>query len=217
MANSTPLKEQNRVGLANTFLANVVLFLALSLNLQPPLSGKSEWVINWLTLTPAAVSVIVVGILNSQIDSLTKARLVFLRWKHPLPGSRAFTKYVFNDPRIDPDALTAKLGKLPSEPAVQDRVWYRLYTALGSAPQIISAHKGFLFARDYHVFAIAFLLILGPVSFWTIESHLVRTPYILGLIAQYAMTGQSARVHGERLVCSVLALSTAEPPKEKIK
>jgi hypothetical protein len=52
-----------------------------------------------------------------------KARLVFLRWRHALPGHRAFSKYAVRDPRIDVSSLE-KLhgGSLSVDPVEQNQI-----------------------------------------------------------------------------------------------
>lgn len=214
---TTTLKDQNRLGLVTAFLANVAVFLVLSLNLAIPLSGKSEWQFNWLTITPGLLGAVLVGVLNGQLDALTKARIVYLRYKDPLPGSRAFSKLIYTDPRIDPDALRTKVGAFPEDAAGQNRLWYRLYLAAKDAPQILHANKEYLFTRDFHVMSIAFLFVFGGLSIWTIEHNATRALYLFGLLLQYLATGQAARVHGGRLVCSVLALSPHETSKGETK
>ncbi len=201
------LKQQNQVGLGLVLLANVLLFYGLSHAVWVLELNWSQVGQGWSNLLPIGFAAIAVAILNAQIDADTKARLVFMRWQHPLPGSQAFTKLGHSDPRVDMQALHQRLGDLPTEPNDQNRLWYRLYKETSSEPAVLDAHKEYLFARDYYVLAIGIVIAFGAASFWLIESTSIRVGYVLGLIAQVALTGQAARTNGRRLVCSVLALS----------
>jgi hypothetical protein len=65
-------------------------------------------------LLPVGLAVVVTTVANGLLSAELKARLVFLRWKHALPGHRAFSVYAKNDPRIDFVRLQRALGnKLP--------------------------------------------------------------------------------------------------------
>ena len=50
---------------------------------------------------PAGIGLAFVSLLNAQISSETKARIIFLRRQDSLPGSQAFTRYMNTDPRVD--------------------------------------------------------------------------------------------------------------------
>lgn len=212
-----PLKEQNKLGLALVALANALLFYAVST--VASLSGP-----DWLkaaetlpNLVPAGLVIILVGVLNAQLEPLAKARLVYMRWRDPLPGSVAFTRLGPKDPRVDMKALTRRLRTLPTDAARQNAVWYGLYKEIRSEPAVLHANKEYLFTRDYHVFALGFLLAFGIASIWTVGNLITWLWYVAALLAQMLLTGQAARNHGKRLVCTVLALSAKKPPAEKKK
>ena len=68
----------------------------------------------------------VVGTLYAATDA--KARIVFLRWQNPLPGSCAFTRYAAADPRINlVGVLEQAHGPLPTDLGQQNALWYKLY------------------------------------------------------------------------------------------
>jgi len=91
------------------------------------------------------VGIALTGVLNAQLSAEAKARIVFLRWRDPLPGSEAFTKHALSDPRIDMAALKATLGPLPVAPREQNALWYKLYKTVGSEPAVSQVHRAFLF------------------------------------------------------------------------
>jgi hypothetical protein len=54
---------------------------------------------------------VVTTVANGLLSADMKARFVFLRWHHPLPGNRAFSKYAQQDPRIDQIRLAQVIDK----------------------------------------------------------------------------------------------------------
>jgi hypothetical protein len=210
------LKDQNRLGLSIVIIANAVALYALA---AVDSFAYTDWVEAGKLLgkiIPASLGVVVVSIFNAQLDPTAKARIVFLRWKYPLPGARAFTKYGPNDMRVDMDALRTRLGELPAEPAKQNSIWYGLYREVADKPAILHANKEYLFARDYHVISLGMLIVFGVASLWAIAEPVTRAWYLGGLLLQVFLTGQAARNHGCQLVCNVLALSAAvKVPSEK--
>src|SRR5262245_40187581 len=124
------LKDQNRwqlwliVAANSLFLYGVVQSNAIRADgLRAALSDAQK-------LIPVGFALVAATVLNGLLNADLKARLVFLRWRHALPGHRAFSKYALSDPRIDPSALEkVNGGSLPTDPIEQNRAWYRLYRA----------------------------------------------------------------------------------------
>jgi hypothetical protein len=82
-------------------------------------------------LLPIGVALIVATVLTGLLTSEVKARLVFLRWHHALPGPRAFGVHSLRDPRIDVAALEKIHGAaFPVDPVEQNRAWYRIYKTM---------------------------------------------------------------------------------------
>lgn len=214
MADKT-LKDQNRLGLIIVVMANVVALYAIA-------AANSFVDANWVEagkslgrIIPAGLIVVLIGVLNAQLDATTKARIVFLRWSHPLPGSCAFTKHGPKDARVDMDSLKTRLGEFPVEPDKQNAIWYRLYREIANKPPIVHANREYLFTRDYHVLALGMLIAFGTASMWAIEEPVTRAAYIGGLLLQAILTAQAARNHGCRLVCTVLAMSAPLVPQPR--
>ena len=109
---------------------------------------------------------IVTTVANGLISAEAKARLVFLRWRHALPGHRAFSKYAASDPRIDVAKLKKVCGnKFPEDPVEQNRTWYRLYKAVEGNPSVVQVQRDFLLMRDYAALAALFAVVFGAVTF----------------------------------------------------
>jgi hypothetical protein len=166
------LKDQNRLGLTVVIMANVVVLYGIA-------TANSFVEADWTEagkalgyIVPVGLGAVLISVLNAQIDATTKARVVFLRWNHPLPGSCAFTKHGLNDVRVDMDSLKTRLGEFPVEPDKQNAIWYRLYREIADKPPVVHANREYLFTRDYHVLALGIIFVFGTVSIWAIEDPL---------------------------------------------
>jgi hypothetical protein len=144
-------------------------------------------------------------VLSGVLSDTAKARLVFWRWKDPLPGCRVFTELLGTDPRIDVPALQEKLGELPTEPQAQNALWYRLYEQQRTEVRIWEAHKIYLLTRDMATIAALFV-VLFPIAL-TAATVAWKTAaiYISVLITQYLLTSSAARNYGVRFVLNVLS------------
>lgn len=201
------LKDINRPGLVLVVIANLALYVAL---LAPKLDFDSIVVLfkDYESLLPGAFVALVVGVLNSQLSHETKARLVFWRWNHPLPGSYAFTEVATKDTRIDPEALEQTFGTLPTDPAQQNRLWFKWYREFQDEVGISQVHREYLFTRDWAGLAVLLAIALTPLAFWQMTDPRAWL-FTAVLVAQYLLVRRSAKNHGERFVASVLANKSA--------
>lgn len=163
-----------------------------------------------LDALPAVVGLAMVGIINAQLPVSAKFRVVFMRWKNPLPGSKAFSHFANIDERIDKRYLEKAFGPFPIEPAEQNALWYRLYKSIDREPAVLHAHKSFLFARDYTCLALLMLVFLGFPGFFQISELKFAIIYFAILLIQFILAGQAARNHAKRLVTTVLAIKSAK-------
>ncbi len=202
---SSSLKDQNRWPLLGVLLLNYVLYSAI-VHRDALMAG------NWMTMLtgiaptlPAAGMLALVGILNSQLSPLAKARIVFLRWNDPYPGGEAFSRIAKADPRIDWKRLSARYGPFPRKRSDQNSMWYRLYAPLKADTAVATAHREFLFARDY----ACLTLLIGPVllvaAALQLESRRALGIYAAVLLAQFLLARRAAAGNGERMVATVLA------------
>jgi len=172
---------------------------------------------DWMTLAreaadilPAGVGLALSGIINALLSSDMKARIVFTRWKDPLPGCRAFSKYGPRDHRINMQMLESKHGPLPTQAREQNVVWYKLYRSIQNEAEVKNVHRWFLFARDYACIALLMLLIMGVGGFFLIPSTKTAWFYFSILLAQFLITWIAARNLGIRFCTTVLALKGVE-------
>ena len=143
-------------------------------------------------------------ILSGLFSDTAKARLVFWRWRHPLPGCRVFTELIQSDPRIDVPALHEKHGEFPQEAHAQNALWYRVYKEHSGSTMISEAHRIYLLTRDMTtlsaVFVALFSIVIGLDSVgWKIAAF-----YSGALVAQYILIATAARNYGIRFVLNVL-------------
>jgi hypothetical protein len=158
-------------------------------------------------------ALVIATVLNGLVSADTKARLVFLRWHHALPGHRAFTRYAVRDPRIDLSALEARHGgALPTDPVEQNRAWYRIYKAAENDHAVRQVHRDFLLLRDYTGLSAVFIVFFGAAGLYAIPSTKVGLTYLLALVLQYAVVRQAGSNYGIRMVTTVLARRVAKEP-----
>lgn len=147
---------------------------------------------------------LLVLILTYLFPSDWKYRAVYLRWHHPLPGSRVFTELCAKDIRISSENIVKKYGELPTSPDEQNALWYRIYKEKQSDEVVLNSHGRWLLFRD--VFAISIVLFLpsSAFTFWHsgVTTGLTFTILYLALISALWIC---ARNTGIRFTCNVLA------------
>lgn len=153
----------------------------------------------------AALGPIAVLILSGIISAQNKARAIYWRFTHPLPGSFAFTRYLPQEDRADARVLVEKWGALPEGPAEQNRLWYKMYRDVEDDIRIHESHRDSLFSRDLTGYALIFLVVFGVAAAFSTLPWKGTAVYIGFLILQYVILMVAARVYGIRLVCNVLA------------
>ncbi len=209
-ADAKPLKERNRWPLWVIVAINL-LFLCGVIEANAIETGRLRTVLmDAQHLVPVGVALIITTVLNGLLSSETKARLVFLRWHHALPGHRAFTVYAARDPRIDVVALEKVVaGSPPSDPVSQNRAWYRMYASVENDAAVRQVHQDYLLLRDYTALSALFLLWFGAAGFYAIPSLTTWVIYIAMLLGQYAVVRHAAVNYGVRFVTTVLARRAA--------
>jgi hypothetical protein len=157
---------------------------------------------------PPGLGLIAVGGINAILAPDWKARVVFLRWRDPLPGSRAFSKLLLSDSRIDVKKLTAKHSPFPSAPAEQNALWYKLYRSVSGLPEVSHVHRDFLMNRDLAVMSIMLIVIGAPLS----AIYATKAALVLAAIyaVEFLLFRLAAANYGRRLVTTVLAIKSTQ-------
>lgn len=105
------LKSENQIWLFGFLVVNLAAFAVVTYIGLDGVSGAIQWVqSNWESLSAVGLGVVVTTVVSNLISPQLKAVLVFWRWPNPLPGHRAFSRYLGKDPRIDPHRLQDKVG-----------------------------------------------------------------------------------------------------------
>ena len=144
-------------------------------------------------------------ILNGIISSNFKAKLVFWRFKNPLPGSRAFSILAKKDPRINLDNLNKQLVNQPKSAEEENVAFYRLYKKFENKLIVKDSHKQFLLTRDLTGYSFLFLILFLLAIYFVNASLYLKTSYLGYLIIQFIIISIVARNYGNRFVCNVLA------------
>ena len=208
---SKSLKDQNRWQLWLTIALNAVVFYTVARSDAIATAGWKGLVTAATNLLPVGFAFIVTSVANGLLSANMKARLVFLRWTHALPGHRAFSKHAPADPRIDLDRLKKYLGnKLPEGPEAENKAWYRIFKEVEAEPEVQHIHREFLFMRDYAGFSALFLVGLGVAALVLVQSWKVALTYCLVLLLQFIVVRHVAATYGTRFVCTVLAVKSAK-------
>lgn len=147
--------------------------------------------------------VLLVVVFNGLLDDMWKARIVFWKWKNPLPGCRAFTELINKDPRIDKSKLKEKINPLPEEPHEQNSKWYNIYKIHSDKIIVIESHKSYLLTRDMAALSFIFFVVFSLGSLFIIE---IKTALIYSffMLLQYTVVSIAAKNYGNRFVCNVL-------------
>ncbi len=164
-------------------------------------------------ISPKALLGLVLPLVTLVLDGIvsadTKAILVYLRRRNPLPGGRAFTKYGPADKRVDMKALERGYGPFPVVASEQNQLWYKLFKGVESHPSVSQAHRTSLLTRDLAslsfalaplgaILGAAFQVGAGP---WTV--------LVSVLTLQFIVLRQVAANAGRRFVTTVLAETAA--------
>ncbi|WBX94950.1 hypothetical protein [Pseudoxanthomonas mexicana] len=205
MADGESLKKGNTpwlAGLAALDLLGLAAFL-----MPPSIMGQISSI---EAIKGALVSglVVVVPLLTDTLSHKAKARLVFWRWRDPLPGCRAFSTYLKEEDHIDEKALAKNIGKFPSDSRAAGARWYELYNLVRNRGNVIETHKKYLRYRDMAAMSIALLFVV-PVCLQLAVGSLWWQSLAL-FLAQTLWAVWLCRVAGARFVTTVLAVHSSE-------
>lgn len=199
------LKDLNKNRITLFLSANFVFF---SVAVQTNALFDETWLVSvqrLYELIPAGLSALIAGFLNNQISANQKAKIVYFKDRHPLPGCRAFSKYAVEDPRINLAELKKKIGYLPTDPEEQNTLWYSLYRKVENEISIVSSHKDFLLARDCAAITLILIILFGISGLLLFKSTLIYLS-IMGLfLLEFFVVQRAARISGIGFVNNVLA------------
>ena len=206
---SKSLNEQNWPGLLAITALNLIVFAAVSAIDPAPYSKLAK---AWGFLLPAGVGLAMIRVINGLINGKTKNRLVFWKWKNPLPGCEAYTVYAKNDDRyteaevlriFHPDSDNPEKWK---DPKSQNAHFYKnIFLPMQNKPAVQQAERNFLFTRDYAAISFVMLISLGVAGYFVITADHNWVLYGLGLIVQFLLARTAARNYGIETVTNSIA------------
>ena len=208
------LKGKNSLYLWSFVGVNVAVFLSLVATRHFDSASIALW---WRHVTAKngifAVSIpLAVIVFSGLLSDINKARLVFWRWRQPLPGTRVFSELISTDSRIDLPALKKSIGKFPRAPQEQNALWYRLYRKHKMTRSVWESHKVYLLTRDMSTIAAlaALLFSVGAASAGVdLRATLI---YSMFLTAQYVFIAKAAHNYGNRFVLNVICEESSSLP-----
>ena len=203
MSQNKSLKSLNTPYLASYVILNVIVFIGaivFETGFETVIESISWKDSIYAVFAPAAAIVI-----NGFIGAETKARIVFMKWNNPLPGSSAFTKHIFNDSRFSANEVREKWGSLPTEPGEQNRQWYRLYREVEDDVRVQDVHKNWLLTRDLAAATFVFIVFFFGVGI--LSTFEVPGWYYWVMLIPYLTFTLSARRYAERFVTTSIAVA----------
>lgn len=162
----------------------------------------------------ALVLPVVVLLLSGFMSHSVKAVLVYWKVKNPYPGCEAFTKYGPADARVDMAGLKRHTGVLPTDPAEQNRKWFKLFKMVENEASVLEAHKSYLMFRDMAALSVP-LVALAPAGLYfagaaPLEQGIAAAVFFV----QFVLCCLGARNSGRRLICNVLAIHGSRKVKQ---
>lgn len=203
--------------LKSTYKRHLTIFSALNIAvfwvfiISPIDPNRWKQIFDSLTLKDSlflSISPILTLVLSGIFSATTKARIVYWRYNYPLPGSEAFSIHMAKDHRIDPDALAAKWGPLPTNPKDQNRLWYKIYKIVENDIRVLDSHRDWLLSRDIAAYSVIFLLVFVPSVVGSGTDWKTTLIYAAIMILQYLIILVAARIYGKRFVCNVLSIES---------
>lgn len=200
------LKGKNAVQLCIFVGANLAVFFALFVSNDFSATAVDQF---WHRVTAkdgllAAIMPILAIVLSGVFSDTWKARLVFWRWRDPLPGCRVFSELLAADYRIDKTSLAEKLGEYPQEADKQNALWFSLYKKHGDVDKVLESHKIYLLTRDMASISSLFVILFPLGVFAENFKWEVAAIYAAALFLQYVLIATSAHSYGNRFVLNVL-------------
>jgi hypothetical protein len=214
MSDEKTLKQENLryVQAYTIFLVVIFWWLAQGLSIQEVLDSAgtaNDWLENLLSATFfATIAYVTTIILSGLLPSKAKYILVFWRLKYILPGHRAFSQLMDQDPRIDSNSLIERYGQLPQDPKIQNKLWYCIYKEYEMNKTVLEAQKSFLLMREITAITAILIPVFIIIGLFFVSDWHYFTFYILALLLLAIFAATAGRNYGERLVLNVMAVAS---------
>jgi hypothetical protein len=216
MSNGKSLKEKNAWLIRITLVLHAMAFAYVVFKPFPISQFADQSFMKHLQqfIAPGSISLGIIGltrlVLLGLIPPQLRDSLIHWRWRHPLPGSRAFTGIGPADSRVDMKKLRKSLGGLPINPEKQSSLFYSVYKKHANEVGVLDAHKAYLAARDIGTINLLLFLLLPPIAGWFLEDHGRSAIYAAAMFVTYAVTCIAAQVYSRRMIQNVLVVASHE-------
>ncbi|MFD1735406.1 hypothetical protein ACFSCX_02405 [Bacillus salitolerans] len=148
-----------------------------------------------------SIAVLSAYVVNGLLTSEMKFRIVFFKWKNPLPASRLL-KVIKKDSRFEIEQVIEKFGEIPIDPIKQNAYWYqKIYKINQDKEKIRDAHRNFLMTRD--LTAICLIFFIASIINVILFSGSINQ--ILIIFIEFFLLRYVASNYGHRLVTTSVA------------
>ena len=145
---------------------------------------------------------LVIIIVGGMFSNKYKEIIVFWKLNDRLPGCEAFSKYIYEDERIDTQNIKNRIGTLPLKANEQNSQWYKIFKSIEDK-SIDKTHQDSLLCRELSVMTLLMFLLVVPIY---VKYDLIALYYLCFLICEYLVVRFCAKNTAERLVVNSLAL-----------
>lgn len=216
MADGKSLKEQNAGLIRAAMIGHIVAFAWIAA--EPlrlvAMNGSALAARLEVAAAPgtAAFGLIVVAslLLLGLINPEWRDRIMHWRWRHPLPGCRAFTSVGPRSSHVNMAVLEAQYGPLPSAGQEQNQLFYRIYREFRDDIGVLDAHGRYLAARDIGTITALVMVPLPWLAWWASGNSGSAAIYGVVLFLVYALCVIAAKNYSWRMVQHVLALASSK-------
>ena len=202
------LKSQNLPLITFYVVFNIAIFLTLYEKGSIDINSIKSYLVEFQIKDGVFFGLmnLVVILIGGLFSNKVKEIIVF--WKLSdciLPGCEAFSKFIYEDNRINIENIKNKIEKFPSIPKEQNSKWYELFKEIDDIA-INKTNKEWLLCRELSVISVGLLLLS---IFVIIEHKTIGCYYLLFVIGEYLAFRFCAKHMAERLVVNTLAFISA--------
>ncbi len=208
---SKNLKQQNQKFLNLYLFTLAILFLWFS-------SGNSLTIFSFRDVfshrSGVGIPLVIIGlfifpltklVLMGMIPDSIRDKLIHWRYRHPLPGSRAFSDIATNDSRIDLENLAFTYGNLPIDPKEQNKLFYKIYKSVEDCVGVLHTHRLYLATRDCSSMTFILFFFLTPLIYLTTYNLEKTFYYGLAMVVLFGAFSYAAQNYSIRFVQNALA------------
>lgn len=206
-----PLKTQNQPYLWALTAAQLLVFYLVFLG--RPISQDFEFVNRigdefWYIV--GLFGTLVTVVLTEILPLKWRTAIVHWKLKNPLPGYSAFTEHLETDSRIDIGKLNQLFGDLPTEPAAQNRLFYKILKWVEDTSSVSQSHGRFLLLRDMSILTLISALVLSLVALAITWDFKLTIIYFIILLTLYLVVTFAAQHAAVRFLHNVLAVASTK-------